>query len=168
MSLDDDQKSTVRQWVDDGLQMNDIQKKLADELGVKLTYMDLRFLLSDLALTPKDVEEPEEKKPDEPEAGSEPEPEAHDLTDSGDGIPEGADPFGGGATDISITVDEITRPGYAISGKVTFSDGKKAEWFFDQYGSPGITTEEPGYRPSEADLMAFQKELHRVLSRTGM
>lgn len=164
MSLNDDQKNTVRQWVDDGLQMNDIQKKLADELGVNLTYMDLRFLLSDLALTPKDVEEPEEEKVDEPAA----EYEAHDLTDSEEGMPEGADPFGGGASDVSITVDEITRPGYAISGKVTFSDGKKAEWFFDQYGSPGITTEEPGYRPSEADLMAFQKELHRILSRTGM
>lgn len=160
MSLDDNQKNTVRQWIEDGLQLNDIQKKLADELGVSMTYMDLRFLLSDLALTPRDEEEETEDSAAEAEDGAGAAPDSPEGLD--DELP-GEDMAG----DVSVTVDELTRPGYMISGRVTFTDGKRAEWFIDQMGRPGINPEDPDYRPTQEDIMKFQTELQRILSRSG-
>jgi hypothetical protein len=45
---------------------------------------------------------------------------------------------------------------------VTFSDGETAEWMLDQTGRLGLNPTKPGYRPSEADVMSFQRELQRV------
>lgn len=161
MNLDDQQKDIIRNWIQDGLQLNEIQKNIADEFGLKLTYMDLRFLLSDLELTPLDKEEPKEE---EPAPDAEPTPEtaaAPDESDQAEELPQD-DSIPGG--DVSVTVDEITRPGFHISGKVTFSDGKKAEWFIDEMGRPGINPEEEGYRPTQDDIMKFQVELQKTLS----
>jgi hypothetical protein len=64
-------------------------------------------------------------------------------------------------------VDELTKPGAVLSGKVTFSDGQKADWYLDQMGRLGLAPEKPGYRPSEADLEEFQTQLDRELARYG-
>ncbi|MFN0067414.1 MAG: hypothetical protein ACKVYV_07225, partial [Limisphaerales bacterium] len=58
MKLDPAQEATVQQWIQDGLKVAEIQTRLADELGVKLTYMEARFLLDDLKLKPKDAPAP--------------------------------------------------------------------------------------------------------------
>lgn len=173
MTLDDQQKELVRNWIQDGLQLNEIQKKLVDELDITMTYMDLRFLISDLEVTPKDIEvEPEPEEEAEPEAGNDSTTEeaqspASESDAQQDPLPQDEQtPDGGGP--VSVSVDSLTRPGYAISGKVTFSDGKKAEWFIDQMGRPGINPEEEGYRPSQEDIMKFQVELQNILSKGGM
>ena len=64
MELSDEQKTCVSGWVSEGMGLSDIQKRLKDELGIGLTFMDVRFLVSDLELKLKT----EEKKPavDEP------------------------------------------------------------------------------------------------------
>jgi len=62
----------------------------------------------------------------------------------------------------------MTQPGMAVSGKVTFSDGKNALWYVDQYGRPGLVPEEKGYRPSREDLQEFQLALDKELTRMGM
>ena len=64
---------------------------------------------------------------------------------------------------MSVTLDEVTRPGAAVSGRIVFSDGEQGMWMIDQMGRPGLDTDTPGYRPSEEDLMAFEKELRRLL-----
>ncbi len=56
MNLDDTQRKQVSQWIAEGLKLSEIQSRLASELGVRLTYMDVRLLVDDLKLTPKDVE----------------------------------------------------------------------------------------------------------------
>src|SRR3989442_14304160 len=58
MKLDDEQRKKVAEWIAQGLKLSEIQNRLAAELGVNLTYMDVRLLVDDLKLTPKDVEPP--------------------------------------------------------------------------------------------------------------
>ncbi|NDE99077.1 MAG: hypothetical protein EB034_12490 [Verrucomicrobia bacterium] len=63
MNLTDAQKQQISTWLDEGLKVADVQKKMIAELGVTMTYMEVRFLLDDLRLKPKD--------PEPPKAGSE-------------------------------------------------------------------------------------------------
>jgi len=69
---------------------------------------------------------------------------------------------------VSVTVDQLTRPGALVSGQVQFSDGKKAAWYVDEMGRLGMVAPEPGYRPPQADIPAFQAALDRELSRLGL
>ena len=56
MNLDEAQKQKVAGWLEEGLKLSEIQKKLASEFGLSLTYMEMRFLLDDLKLKPKEKE----------------------------------------------------------------------------------------------------------------
>ena len=58
MNLDEAQRAKVSQWITEGLKLSDIQNRLASEFNLRLTYMDVRFLVDDLKLTPRDVERP--------------------------------------------------------------------------------------------------------------
>ena len=58
MNLEESQKTKVREWIQAGLQPAEIQQRLVEEFGVRLTYMEIRFLLTDLQLQPKDKEFP--------------------------------------------------------------------------------------------------------------
>src|SRR5688572_16818683 len=60
MNLDDAQKAKVSEWIAAGCKLAEIQNRLFTELGLKLTYMEVRFLVDDLKLVPKD---PEPAKP---------------------------------------------------------------------------------------------------------
>lgn len=50
-SLNAAQKQQVAAWVNEGLSLSDVQKRIAADLGVSMTYMDVRFLVDDLDLT---------------------------------------------------------------------------------------------------------------------
>ena len=164
MNLDDSQRQKVGKWVEEGLKLSEIQSKLASEFGIRVTYMELRFLLDDLKLKPKDKEPPAAptlaSKPPAPggPAAKQPPPPAEDELEE---EPAGA---GGG---VSVNVDQVTRPGALVSGKVTFSDGQTADWYLDQAGRLGVVAKQQGYKPSQADLMAFQAELQNELARQG-
>lgn len=163
MNLDDAQKKTVSGWIEQGVKLSDIQSRLASELGVKMTYMEVRFLVDDLKVMPKDPEPPkEEPKPEPPAAQDTPE----DVEAGEDGLPPEA-PAEPGAGNVSLTVDQIARPGALISGKVTFSDGNTAEWYLDQMGRLGVAPTVKGYKPSQDDVAAFQMELQMQLQRMG-
>jgi hypothetical protein len=164
MNLDDAQRRKVSEWIEQGLKLSEIQTKLASELGIKLTYMDVRFLIDDLKLKPKDPEPPKTpaaigtapaKSPANAAAPAQP---LEPLTD------EEAAPLGG---NVSVTVDQIARAGAMVSGKVKFSDGKTAEWYLDQYGRLGLAAADKGYRPSEQDVMDFQAQLQNELAKLG-
>jgi hypothetical protein len=64
-------------------------------------------------------------------------------------------------------VDQIARLGAVVSGKVTFGDGNQAEWYFDEAGRLGLAPQQPGYRPSAAELQQFQRLLENELSKMG-
>ncbi len=56
MNLDENQKQQVAKWLNDGLKLADVQKKLEQDFALKLTYMEVKFLVSDLNMRPKDPE----------------------------------------------------------------------------------------------------------------
>jgi len=164
MNLDEAQKAKVSAWIEQGLKLSEIQTRIASELGVNLTYMDVRFLVDDLKLVPKDNEPP---KP--------PTSAISDLTPAAASSPELDAPAPGssaaaptGSGKVSVSVDQLARPGTMASGKVTFSDGNKAEWYFDQTGRLGLVPQQAGYRPPAPDLQQFQMALEAELSRMGL
>jgi hypothetical protein len=69
---------------------------------------------------------------------------------------------------VSIAVDHLARPGAVVSGKVTFSDGNKADWYIDQTGRLGLVPQQPGYRPPTGDVQQFQAALEGELSKLGL
>ena len=143
--LSEDQKSSLKQWAAAGSSIADLQKRMKDDFGLSLTYMDARFLVLDLGI--EILEAPkEEKKPAEEEIAAAP-------------------PAATGA--VTVTIDNIALPGAMISGRVTFSDGETGIWMLDQYGRPGLDTDTPGYRPSQEDIMEFQKQLSELVRKNG-
>src|SRR5713101_1246742 len=58
MKLEQTQIQQVTRWVEEGLRLSEIQGKLASEFGLRVTYMEARFLLDDLGLKPKEKEPP--------------------------------------------------------------------------------------------------------------
>jgi len=164
MNLDDSQRQTVGKWVEEGLKLSEIQSKLASEFGMRMTYMELRFLLDDLKLKPKDKEPPaaptlaaKPPAPGAPATKQPPQPAEDEFEE---------EPAGAGGS-VTVNVDQVTRPGALVSGKVTFSDGQTADWYLDQTGRLGVVAKQQGYKPSQADLMAFQAELQSELARQG-
>ena len=168
MNLDEAQRSKVADWIQQGLKLSEIQNRLAAELGVRLTYMEVRFLVDDLKLTPKDVEPP---KPVESmltaPAGAPPAAAPSPAARPGAVAPKPAPP-GGGPGRVSVSVDQIARPGAVVSGKVTFSDGNTAAWQFDELGQLALAPAQPGYRPPASDLQQFQMALETELSKLGL
>ena len=149
--LSKDQIEIIKGWVAEGAQMADVQKRLKNDFGFNVTYMDTRFLSLDLELDFQvEEEESGQLAPDDSE--SPPVPREVDL------VPN--QPAGGG---VSATLDQVARPGSMVSGTVTFSDGMKGLWLIDEMGRPSIDPDQPGYQPSESDLVSFQEELKGLL-----
>jgi transposase len=161
MTLDDTQRKKVAGWIAEGLKLSEIQNRLASELGVRMTYMDVRLLVDDLKLTPKDIEPP---KPIAPMAPAPPAPQTSPTGLKVDNAPAPESSVSG----VSVSVDHLARPGTVVSGKVTFTDGKKADWYIDQTGRLGLAPQEAGYRPPAADVQQFQILLEAELSKLGL
>jgi hypothetical protein len=156
MNLDEAQRQKVAAWIADGAKLAEIQTRLMSEFNLKLTYMEVRFLVDDLKLTPKDPEPPKVAAP----AAEAPKPADPKS------VPPPAGPPGkpGG---VSVTVDQLARPGAIVSGKVAFSDGQQAEWYLDQTGRLGVVPKQQGYKPTAADVQQFQAALQGELARMG-
>ncbi len=154
MNLDEAQRHHVADWIAAGAKLSEIQNRLLSEFGAKFTYMEVRFLVDDLKLTPKDPEPPKVVAPpaaEAPAAGAVPAP--------------GEDPLAAGG--VGVTVDHLTKPGTMISGKVAFSDGQQADWYLDQTGRLGVVPKVAGYKPSAADVQEFQAALQREIAKLG-
>jgi len=169
MQLDDTQKQIVAQWIRDGHKLSEIQTRIAEQLGLTMTYMEARLLVDDLKLIPKDPEPPKAPPtlgvlPGGPQAAANPLAPADDPLAEEELPPEEPLP---GTTPVSVEVDQVTRPGALVSGTVTFSDGQGGQWWVDQTGRMGVAPRTKGYRPSEPDLAAFQLELQRSLQHLG-
>jgi len=152
MNLTEEQRQRVTAWIVQGSKLAEIQNRLLSEFNIKLTYMEVRLLVDDLKLTPKDPEPP---KTEAPAADAKKVPDEKKPA-------EGAKP---GA--VSVSVDQIARPGAVVSGKVTFSDGQKADWYLDQTGRLGVVPAQQGYKPSATDVQQFQAALQNELARMG-
>ncbi len=166
MNLDDKQKQQVIKWLDQGLKLADVQKNLEQEFGLRLTYMEVKFLLSDLNAKPKDPE-PEQPVTPPATASAADDPGGPDDDFSEDELPGDAGLPPAGTGGVRLAVDQIARPGAMISGKVTFANGKTCEWMLDQMGRLGVVPAEDGYKPAAAELRDFQIALQGELQRMG-
>lgn len=161
MELTIEQKQTVASWLAEGLSLSEVQKLLETEFNLKMTFMELRFLVDDLDLEVKDKpEKPDpdvsKAKPDAPQGAGEP------------GEPSLVDDGSPGGSGVRVEVDRVQRPGAMISGSALFSDGKRMGWQVDQLGRLGlIPGDDKDYRPSEADLAEFQQALQSELQKQG-
>ena len=153
MQLNDEQRQRVAAWIAEGVKLSDIQDRLASEFGVRLTYMDVRLIVDDLKLTPKDPEPPAREPAVEGGADAPLLPSSEAAS-----APPGK---------VSLSVDQIARTGAMASGNVTFSDGKSAKWHVDQQGRVGMVSAEAGYRPPASDVEEFQVALDRELAKLG-
>jgi hypothetical protein len=146
MILDDTQRLKVAGWINEGLKLAEIQKRLESDFGLRLTYLDVRLLVDDLKLKPKDPPPPPKPVAPPPDASPPPAP----------------------ALGVSVTVDQLTRPGSLVSGKVKFSDGKMADWLLDQAGRLAVVPADKGYKPSPEDVQDFQLALQQELQKQGI
>lgn len=190
MSLTPEQKQTVTGWVAAGDNLSAVQKKLAEQFKISMTYRDVRFLVDDLNLELKDpapkVDASDVSKTPPPRPAAPPEkkglidklkekvgmaPGAVQEDDlPADELPEVAEDFPAGpagAGSVSVDLDRIVRPGFMVSGSVTFSDGVSGKWALDQMGRLMLETPQKGYQPNPADVQAFQRELQAQLAKQG-
>jgi len=151
MNLTDEQRQRVTAWILQGAKLSEIQNRLMSEFNVKLTYMEVRLLVDDLKLTPKDPEPPKT------------EAAATDVKKVAPEKPVDAPK----TTGVAVTVDQLARPGAVVSGKVTFSDGQNADWYLDQMGRLGVVPAQQGYKPSATDVQQFQAALQNELAKMG-
>jgi len=160
MKLDESQKLQVAQWVEQGAKIAEVQTRIASEFKLTMTYMDVRFLVDDLKLVPKDPEPVKvaELPPTPTESAPTMQPTSTEPAST---------PIQSAKANVSVSVDQIARPGTLVSGKVTFSDGQNAEWSLDQTGRLALAANQKGYRPSQSDVQAFQQSLQGELSKMG-
>lgn len=193
MTLTPEQRAAVSQWVAAGDSLAAIQRKLTEDLKLSLTYMEVRFLVDDLGLElkspapAKPATPPPAPAPAEPPAkkglfgklkdavtGGSDEPAEADLPAEDAMLDEDlpadlppAEPAPAGLANVKVEVDRLTRPGTLVSGAVVFSDGVSAKWAMDQYGRLMLEAADKTYKPSQADIQAFQAELGAQLQRMG-
>ena len=150
MSLSDEQKAVVSQWVSGGESIAKIQNLLKEKFDLGLTYMDVRFLVDDLGLVYKDSNE----SAGDSEVNESETDEATEENNHTDGV--------------VVDVDAVIRPGSLVSGNVRFGDGVELGWQLTGTGQLGlIPGDDPEYRPSNEDLQAFQTQLQEILKEKG-
>ena len=189
MQITPQQEALVRAWAAEGATLSDIQTRLADECGLRLSYLDTRFLLLDLKvdLVEKTKKDPPPRDLAAPVAGGSGEESPDRWDDAADGdaygaapplpgeeppdsvpdadSPAPADAGAGESSSLKLDLARIQRPGFAASGSVTCSDGVKGEWGIDNYGRLALAfPDNKGYRPSAADQQAFMQRLRSLLS----
>ena len=176
MKLTEDQITTIKSWIESGDDLGKIQNQINESFDINLTYLETRFLLSDLKieLNEDEEEEPEKEPVDETPAEIQDSDNITENTDEPEqqeppsGDPEKEETEEAQPTNINVSVDAITEPQCVISGKVTFSDGQLASWWFDQMGQLGLNPDQEGYTPSREDVAVFQVELRKVLAEQGL
>jgi hypothetical protein len=164
MTLTPEQNKAVSDWVAAGDNLHTVQKKLAEQLKISMTYMDVRFLVDDLDLQLKDPAPKADasdvsKGPASPAPGNKG-PAAGAIPDPA--LPGDDDLPGAG---VRVAVDKTNlNPNAMATGTVTFPDGVTGKWMVDLQGRPGLVdVSKPGYRPSPADAQAFMQELSLAL-----
>ncbi|NOY81017.1 MAG: hypothetical protein GXP31_08430 [Kiritimatiellaeota bacterium] len=145
MNPNEERDRFIARKLNEGCSLAEVQKLLAEELGINMTYLDLRLAAADLQV---DWKKQDAAKPTQPAIE-----------------PEQALPVSESRT--RVTVSRLVRPGAAMSGEVTFASGAEAEWFVDSYGRLGLNPKPESSRPTEADLREFQVELQKKLGGQG-
>ena len=130
MNLSDEQKRVIAERLNDGASIADIQSLITNEFEVAATYMETRFLIDDLNLELQDQEKVSADLNAPSNSGNPSAGGSGGILDQ-----SGAETKQAGSSSGSVTVDidSIKRPGTAISGTVTFSDGVSAKWYVEPH-----------------------------------
>lgn len=159
MTLNEQQKNAVISWANEGCSLSEIQRRLAQQFNVTMTYIDVRLLVLEIGASIKEQAKP--AKPADLKAA--PAPDALDDEDAMAGLEPESAPGG-----VSVEVDRVVRAGALISGTVVFSDGVRASWALDQTGRLSLSAgNHRDYRPTQADAQAFQQAIVKELRKHG-
>ncbi len=173
----DEIKAFIADRTREGHNLSKIQDMLAEQ-GVKMTFMELRLIASEIETSfwqksePQPEPAPEPEKPaqaaapaaeadefpaDEPGADRLPPDDAtaSDETPAADGE---AKPRGR----TTVTIDQLARPGFLATGGVSFGSGASGNWCLDQMGR--LMFEKLEGKPDRQDLQEFQLELQRMFA----
>ena len=172
----DEIKAFIADRTREGHNLSKIQDMLAEQ-GVKMTFMELRLIASEIETSFWQKSEPQ------PEAASEAEKPAQDAApaeeadelpadDAGQLPPDDAAPADDAAADdgkeaaprgrTTVTIDQLARPGFLATGCVSFGSGASGNWCLDQMGR--LMFEKLEGKPDRQDLQEFQLELQRMFA----
>ena len=164
--LSDEQKGAVAKWFAAGASVAEIQKRISEEFGIDMTYLDVRLMVADLP-QPTEPEEPAPPpQPENQEIPDSPEPLDNQEVPEDTGNQEVPPPPVNG--ELSVSVDPLAPPGALACGSVVFSDGTSGKWMLDQMGRLGLSGLPEGYRPSPEDGAQFQPKLLAALRAKGI
>ncbi len=155
MELQEEHKEKVRAWAAEGCGLSEIQRRMSEELGITMTFMDVRFLVLDLDVEIQDKNNRETKK-------APPQDEHADVPPLDDGL-DGTE----GVNGVTVEIDRVMKPGALVSGSAVFRDGVAATWMLDQMGRLALQGPTPEYRPSPEDVQEFQQVLQQELAKRG-
>lgn len=162
-------KKIVAKKLSEGISLTDIQKQLSDEHNVRMTFLDLRLLASELEDVNWESFNKEEEKVDEKDALDEvvDNPGEEDLIDDDNGDEfqavdalESSQEAQSGQTVVELS--KLARPGAVASGSVKFGSGANAEWVLDQLGRLALSNATG--EPTQQDIKEFQVELQKALT----
>ncbi|MBR4254116.1 MAG: hypothetical protein IKQ16_03410 [Lentisphaeria bacterium] len=172
----DEIKAFIADRTREGHNLSKIQDMLA-ERGVKMTFMELRLIASEIETSfwqqsdPKPEPAPEPKQAtqepapaDETDNFPEDEPGAEELPpdDAAAGEAPAADGEAKPRGRTTVTLDQLARPGFLATGGVQFGSGASGNWCLDQMGR--LMFEKLEGKPDRQDLQEFQLELQRMFA----
>ncbi len=151
-------RKIVSAMLAEGAGLSEIQTRLASEHQIKLTFLDLKLIVSEIegAASSLDKNSKQQDKSDDAINGKKQQVEHLDDEDAG---AVNAEIMDEGATVVEM--DKLLKPGTAISGNVKFASGAKADWAIDHYGR--FTLHNAVGKPTQDDLALFQEELRKKL-----
>jgi hypothetical protein len=132
-------KVLVKEMLEKGLSLGEILKELDSRHGISMTFMELKFLASEIDYD-----------------WSKPEPEAEESTEE-----ENAEPENNNEGCTVVEVNRLARPGAVLHGSVQFASGAKGEWVLDQFGRLGF--ENLQGEPTPEDIEDFKLELQKSI-----
>ncbi len=163
---DPEVKRLIAEHLAAGVSLSEIQKLANEKFQLKLTFLDIRILASELENVDWDANDPkaQARHKEEEKKRKEQEKAAAEGADGDGGAldPELEAEPGDGKTVVEVS--KLVRPGTAISGTVKFASGSQADWYVDQTGRLGLENVR-GEKPTRDDLVAFQDELQKIFGR---
>ena len=175
----DEIKAFIADRTREGHNLSKIQDMLAEQ-GVKMTFMELRLIASEIETSfwqksePQPGPAPEAEKPaqdaapaddadefpaDDAGAGQLP---PDDAAAPADDAPAADDANAAPRGRTTVTLDQLARPGFLATGSVSFGSGASGNWCLDQMGR--VMFEKLNGKPDRMDIQEFQMELQRVFA----
>ncbi len=145
MMTDEQRNRFIAEQLNAGVKLNDIQRLLETEHGVRMTYLDLRMLAAELEVDWQRQEPPK--------------PAVEAKVSAVDEGLAAAPPVAA----VTVTVNKLARPDAAISGSYQCPSGARGEWIVDHYGRPGLIPAEGSPKPTAEEMKQFQQELVRQI-----